>query len=762
MISLIALFTLQQLLWQMKPGSRKNRLIIGLTAILGSQILLFFLSGILSATSSVFTFLPLLDRAFIAILLIWSAWMWIFPQKNKWGDLILIILNLLTLVITGVMVSLNNPNPGFNLSAFDLIWELFFLLIVLSTMGLIIRKRDTNWEFGFSFFLIQLIGIGFHLGFADQEQNLSALIRFSQMIAFPLLPGLIQKPLLDSVPKKTKTSQHNQLAESRSNGERKRFSAELKTFITWLSVVKENNPQEIAVQLTRAIAETMRVDICIFTNAPSEFGDISILCGYDLIRDAAIDGETIPKDKITLLSNAIKKGKPFWFSPQNAPLSSDISTIRETLKLSKLENLLVIPLKEGNEPIGSILLLSPYADREWNDEDFEYISSAVDPISRILINQSERLTVTNKAGDFKQQLERAQQEIQTLSKENTFLEKQIKDINETKDTFSAAYQLEQFTKLQEESTDLIERLQSEIERLENEIIEKASGVSEIDDPAQKQIEEELKLTLEEVARLQNELADAKVMILTYEQLNEDIKGVNEEEREVIQSIVQEIRQPMSSILGYTDLLIGESVGELGGLQKKFLEKIKSSNEKMRSLLDDLIHISTFEANKFEITRETTNLSEIIDIAIKNTSAQMQEKDISLQLDIPDELPQINVDKEAIQKVLTHLLENAGAATPNEGEITLHIKTEENEYDERYLMLMVEDTGGGVPEDLVNIVFSRRYKAENPLIPGLGDTGVSLSIAKTLVEAHNGRIWVETIPDVGTQFTVLIPLESRVD
>jgi signal transduction histidine kinase len=293
------------------------------------------------------------------------------------------------------------------------------------------------------------------------------------------------------------------------------------------------------------------------------------------------------------------------------------------------------------------------------------------------------------------------------------------------------------------------------------LIEKTTKDPEDINPASLQMEEEMKLMLEEVARLQNDIAEAKITIMTYEQINQDMKGVNEEEREVIQSIVQEIRQPMSSILGYTDLLLGESVGELVGLQRKFLEKIKSSNEKMRSLLDDLIHISTFEANKFEISRANINLSEIIDTAISDTSAQLQEKDISLQLDIPDELPKINVDKEAIQKVLTHLLENAGAATPNDGEITLHIKTEENEYDERYLMLIVEDTGGGIPEDLINKVFSRRYKAENPLIPGLGDTGVSLSIAKTLVEAHNGRIWVETIPEIGTQFSVLIPLDSKV-
>ncbi len=762
-IAIIVVVTLQQTLWQTESGQRNKRLVFGLSIMIGLQILLFVLTGIISQGNNLNTaLLFVFDRAFIGLLLIWSLWIWCFPTKNKTGDLSVIILNVVTIGIAFGILYFTNVNPanGYNQTYYDLTWELFLGIIVLFAMILLFRSKQNYWEFGFGFFLIQFIGILFHFGYADPNQNLSAIIRLSQMIAFPLLPALLRGSLTEVPKQQTKVS--NNEDDFYPEIDRRRFSTDHQTFKTWLSVIRQDDPQKIGSELAHAIAQSMRVDLCVLTNAPEEFGDVTILCGYDIIRDQAVEGQTLAREKISVLSNAITKGKPFWFSSQNAPLSNDIATIKEVLKLNKLQNMLVIPLKKGESTIGSILLLSPYADRNWNDEDLDYISTAADQVGAILVDAFNKSKSNSNLHDYKIQLARAQKEIQTLSKENSILEKRFNDISEAKDTFSAAYQLEQLTNLQEESNETMERLQAEIIRLENELIENTTKDPEDVNPASMQMEEEMKLTLEEVARLQNDIAEAKITIMTYEQINQVMKGVNEEERDVIQSIVQEIRQPMSSILGYTDLLLGESVGELVGLQRKFLEKIKSSNEKMRSLLDDLIHISTFEANKFEISRENINLSEIIDSAISDTSAQLQEKDISLQLDIPEELPRINVDKDAIQKVLTHLLENAGAATPNDGEITLHIKTEENEYDERYLMLMVEDTGGGVPEDLINKVFSRRYKAENPLIPGLGDTGVSLSIAKTLVEAHNGRIWVETLPNIGTQFSVLIPLDSKVE
>jgi signal transduction histidine kinase len=226
--------------------------------------------------------------------------------------------------------------------------------------------------------------------------------------------------------------------------------------------------------------------------------------------------------------------------------------------------------------------------------------------------------------------------------------------------------------------------------------------------------------------------------------------------EVIASISQELRQPMSSIVGYTDLLMGESVGILGALQRKFVERIKASTERIGGLVDDLIQITNLETGKMEFKPEPLDLNLIIDNAMAYTSTQIREKNITLRLDLTETAPRIQTDRDALQQILIHLLQNATAATHAEGNITLRVQLQNND-GKNFLSIQVADSGGGIASEDIPRVFARRYRAEHSLIQGVGDTGVGLSIAKTLVEAQDGRIWVETEPGTGSTFSLLMPV-----
>ncbi|MBI3738660.1 MAG: HAMP domain-containing histidine kinase, partial [Chloroflexi bacterium] len=273
-----------------------------------------------------------------------------------------------------------------------------------------------------------------------------------------------------------------------------------------------------------------------------------------------------------------------------------------------------------------------------------------------------------------------------------------------------------------------------------------------------QVEKELKAALQDVARLQNQLADTNVKILELEKSGSARHKPNEQ-AEVIASISQELRQPMSSIVGYTDLLLGESVGILGALQRKFVERIKASTERIRSLIDDMIQVTTLDTGLADLKPTATDLNLIIDNAMAYTSSQVREKNISLHLDLPKKVASVNADREALQQILIHLLQNAGAATPIEGTIRLKVQTT-TEGDQPYVMIQVSDSGGGIPAEDLPRVFTRLYRADNVLIQGVGDTGVGLSIAKTLTEAQHGRIWVESEPGIGSTFSVLLPIAKN--
>jgi signal transduction histidine kinase len=218
---------------------------------------------------------------------------------------------------------------------------------------------------------------------------------------------------------------------------------------------------------------------------------------------------------------------------------------------------------------------------------------------------------------------------------------------------------------------------------------------------------------------------------------------------------------MTSILGYIDLLIGESVGILGETQHQFLQRVKANIERMGGLLNDLIKVTTIDAGHITLSPEAVDLINVIEEAIISLSTQFSERNVAVQMDMPSELPPIHADRDSLYQIVQHLLSNACQCSQADSQVLVRARLEE--YGDRidglpsYLFVSVADSGGGiVPEDQRR-VFQRLYRADNPLIAGLGETGVGLSIAKALVEAQGGRIWVESEIGVGSTFSFILPL-----
>ena len=171
---------------------------------------------------------------------------------------------------------------------------------------------------------------------------------------------------------------------------------------------------------------------------------------------------------------------------------------------------------------------------------------------------------------------------------------------------------------------------------------------------------------------------------------------------------------------------------------------------------DLIQNTNLETSKAELKPQSFDLNLIIDDVMAITSTQIREKNITLRLDLTSNAPRIQTDREALQQILIRLLQNATAATQPEGNIALRVQIQD-EADNHFLFIQVADNGVGIASEDIPRVFARHGLAEHSLIKGVGDTGVGLSIAKALVEAQNGRIWVETKAGVGTTFSVMVPV-----
>jgi signal transduction histidine kinase len=280
-----------------------------------------------------------------------------------------------------------------------------------------------------------------------------------------------------------------------------------------------------------------------------------------------------------------------------------------------------------------------------------------------------------------------------------------------------------------------------------------------------QLEHELHQTRTALASLENELEAVRMRV------GKELKPSRRQHADnpdLLLGLVQELRTPMTSIAGYIDLLLGESAGILGEMQRKFLQRVSTNVMRLASMLDDLIHVTELDTGRFTLEPGTLNLMTLIEEAITNASIQFREKGLAVNLNLSDEVSEVTGDRDAISQIIGQLLTNAYLASPPSAELTVTADRQQviltrSDNDDEYMadcfIVSVQDRGGGInPEDEAR-VFIRKYKAENPLIQGLGDTGVGLSIAKALAEAHGGRLWLESEAGVGSTFYLALPVVS---
>lgn len=235
--------------------------------------------------------------------------------------------------------------------------------------------------------------------------------------------------------------------------------------------------------------------------------------------------------------------------------------------------------------------------------------------------------------------------------------------------------------------------------------------------------------------------------------------------EFVASLSQELRTPMTSITGYTDLLLGESVGVIGEMQRKFLQRIKANIERMGAMLNDLIGVTAIDAGQLEIRPVVVDMAEVIEDTIIGARAQLEENDIALHLNLSEDLPPVEADPDSVRQIMSNLLGNAVKSTPVSGVIkiaaSVYPENDDTGADSgNFLQVSIQDAGGGIAEKDLSRVFDRFYQAERPLIDGLGETGVGLSIVKSLVEAHGGRVWVESEIGEGSTFHFLLPISDQ--
>ncbi|GJQ38542.1 MAG: hypothetical protein JETCAE02_09540 [Anaerolineaceae bacterium] len=717
--------------WRSSEFPQARRTMVGLGVLLALNLLMFLVSALgWQQVLNLNVMLPPLDRAFVLLGLVWVTWLWAFPEPSRAADSVAALLNLLIASVTVLSLAVQ---PGaqvpFNATLQDGLWQMASIGMTLIGALILLVRRPSGWGNGLAFLILAFAGHMVYMWGDRSSGDFPGVVRLAYLAAYPILMTLPQRFPAPSV-------QPVSVKQEASVPERRRYSADPKTFHALLDLAAETNPSKMSQAVTRAIAQTMLADLCFLIFLTDNKTQLQIASGYDLIREEPLEGGNLSKTAVPMLANALQRGRPLRLPASGT--SADIKGLGDALGLGNPGNLISVPmLTKEKESIGGIILLSPYSNRLWSAEDQAFLANIAAALVSIVQRGQQVTSLQQKEQATQQSLEEALTKLSQFKMQNEQLTRELAEARES--PASSAETAAAQTRLAELEAELADLREAK----------KPRGAAEIN-----QLEKELRITLEDVARLQNQLAEANMRVLELEQGGRSDRS--NEQAEVVASISQELRQPMSSIIGYTDLLLGESVGILGALQRKFVERVKASTERIGSLIDDLIQMTTLESGLADLKSEAVDLNGIIDNAVSYTSSQIRERNISLRLDLPRSLSPIHADREALQQILIHLLQNAGAASPLEGNVTLKVKTRVEE-DQEYVLIQVTDSGGGIsPEDLPR-VFTRLYRADNVLIQGVGDTGVGLSIARTLTESQHGRIWVESEPGVGSTFSVLLPI-----
>jgi signal transduction histidine kinase len=173
------------------------------------------------------------------------------------------------------------------------------------------------------------------------------------------------------------------------------------------------------------------------------------------------------------------------------------------------------------------------------------------------------------------------------------------------------------------------------------------------------------------------------------------------------------------------------------------------------LVDELQELSLAEAGELKLVYQREDIARLIEQTVASWQPRVAAKEISLSLDLPDNLPQVSIDWQRISQVLHNLLENAVTHTPKRGTINVAATTQDDKIEVR-----VSDTGEGISaEDLPNI-FERFYRVDKSRARATGGSGLGLTIAKRLVEAHGGKIAVESELGKGSSFSFTIPIAEQ--
>lgn len=711
--SLVAVLPVSLHQWRSNQAPLSRRLLIGFLPLLVLRLALFVGGGLAwQGLIAERALLPALERSAGLVSLIILLWLWAFPQPQRRADFAALLFSFFGLFL-GLFLCLwwlnQAGTASFNGSLIDQAATLAGVLITLLALSLLILKRPDAWSAGVLFFLVMAAGYLLHLLFPSPEQDFSGVIRLAEIIAYPLL---ILLPLRSPLPLTAEPSTPQ--AENAAQPERL-TPLEMQLIQTSLNLPIDMQQEQLGTALSALFARALRADLCYLISPPDESWQIFLHGGYDLIREVNLEGGVLDGRQMPTLAANLRHAKPMRMKADAA--TPDLSYLASCLDLKQSGDLLMGVIHADDQaPLFGVILLSPYSEHAWSGDEQIQLVNLSRMVGKLIHQLQPQLQAGEELAETRQALAQTQAELHALQAELAALQERESQVTEPEPPSAVP---------------------TEVTRLA------------VSDSAS--LEGELRLALEEIAHLRGELEETRQKLRRAQ-----IEGGGGETVNLLANLGTELRQPLAAIVGYTDFLLGESVGILGALQRKFLERIRLATQRMMAILDDYTPATDLQGGPIQLNVESVSIKAVIENALNEVRELQDSRHIEIQSDLPDELSPVSGDPGALEQILVKLLQNALKVSPEGSTLHISVREERENTAQGYLLLQIQDSGGGIAAEHLPNLFARERQVE---IPGVAENGAALYLVKTLVEALNGRIWVDSRPNEGATFSVLLSTAS---
>jgi len=257
----------------------------------------------------------------------------------------------------------------------------------------------------------------------------------------------------------------------------------------------------------------------------------------------------------------------------------------------------------------------------------------------------------------------------------------------------------------------------------------------------------------------NPILDKNGKFLGYVKSLHDITAEKEIDRlksEFVSTVSHELRTPLTSIKGYVDLLLEQEAGDINQTQKEFLGIVKQNNDRLVNLINDLLDISRIESGRVHLKIKSCDLSEILTEVTDTFRTLANQKKQILKIVKPKILAKVAADRDRLSQVIANLVSNAIKYTPTGGSFKVEVSQNGS-----VAQVAISDTGIGISQEDQANLFTKFFRVDSSLTRDVGGSGLGLSICKTIIELHGGKIWVKSELGKGSSFFFTLPIVQEV-